>query len=119
MSFKMKVMTRALKNYATGKDAALMAVVKKHAFILQANTAGSPMMPVDTGALKNSIKARQSENPKNWIVSDGVEYGVFQELGTARGVPARHFMGNAAEKTAPGFFKDCEKVLKQNERTRT
>jgi len=113
----MKVMTKPLENYAKNKDAELLQVVKKHAFILQANTAGSPTMPVDTGALKNSIKARQSKNPKNWIVSDGVEYGVFQELGTARGVPARHFMGGAAEKTAPGFFSDCEKVLKNDTST--
>ena len=115
MSFKMKVLTKALKDYAPAKEAELLQVVKKHAFILQANTAGSPKMPVVTGALKNSIKARQSDSPKNWIVSDSMEYGVFQELGTSRGVPARHFMGGAAEKTAPGFFKDCEKVLKQND----
>jgi HK97 gp10 family phage protein len=112
----MKVMTKPLENYAKNKDAELLQVVKKHAFILQANTAGSPAMPVDTGALKNSINARQSQNPKNWIVSDGTDYGIHQELGT-RFIPARHFMGGAAEKTAPGFFSDCEKVLKNDTST--
>ena len=111
MSFRLKVDAKALQNLAKNKDAQLAGVIKKHALILQANTIASPTMPVDTGALKNSIKAAQ-QNPTLWRVSDGVNYGVFQELGTSRGVPARHFLGGAAEKTAPGFFRDIAKVMR-------
>ena len=69
--------------------------------------------PVDTGALKNSIQAHESEQTdKNWIIQDGVSYGVHQELGTARGVPAKHFLGNACEKEADPFFKDIAEALK-------
>jgi hypothetical protein len=67
-------------------------------------------MPVDTGALKNSISALQV-NPLLWRVEDGVLYGVFQELGTSRGVPARHFMGNSAEGVAKQFFDEVGEAL--------
>lgn len=36
--------------------------------------------PVDTGALKNSLNAEQ-KNQHLWWVQDGVEYGIYQELG--------------------------------------
>jgi hypothetical protein len=37
--------------------------------------------PVDTGALMNSL---HTEHPGqgSWLVADGVEYGIYQELGT-------------------------------------
>jgi hypothetical protein len=46
--------------------------------------------PVDTGALMNSL---QTENPgrNSWNVHDGVEYGIFQELGTYK-MAAHPFM---------------------------
>lgn len=111
MTYKLKVDVSKLQEYAKEKQAALADVVRKHALILQANTIGSPTMPVDTGALKNSIKAK-SVTRFLWRVSDGVSYGIFQELGTSRGVPARHFLGGAVEKTAQGFFDDAAKAMK-------
>jgi hypothetical protein len=86
----------------------LPPVVKKHAFAVQADAAHNA--PVDTGALKNSLHA-DPLNPRNWTVSDGVEYGVFQELGTSRGVRAKHFLGNACEKEADKFFDDVREAL--------
>ena len=82
-------------------------VVKKYAFAIQADAAGNA--PVDTGALKNSMTAEPISGP-NWIVSDSVEYGVFQELGTSRN-PALHFLGGAAEKFADPFFDEVKKAL--------
>lgn len=38
---------------------------------------------VDTGAFVNSVHAHQKSRLK-WWVSDGVEYGIYQELGTSR-----------------------------------
>lgn len=37
--------------------------------------------PVDTGNLRAKIKAHKI-NPHKWILSDGVDYGVFLEYGT-------------------------------------
>lgn len=86
----------------------LPPIVKKHAMNIQANAAANA--PVDTGALKNSIKAEPIDD-RNWTVQDGVEYGVFQELGTSR-VRAKHFLGNACEKEADPFFNDIKEALK-------
>ncbi len=86
----------------------LPIVVKKHALNIQANAAKDA--PVDTGALKNSIKAEPIDD-RNWTVHDGVEYGLFQELGTSRGVKAKHFLGGACEREADSFFKDVKEAL--------
>ena len=39
--------------------------------------------PVDTGALKNSINTQRKKKGL-YHVQDGVEYGIYQELGTSR-----------------------------------
>lgn len=81
--------------------------IGKHAFAIQANTAANA--PVDTGALKNSITA-EKENENLWTISDGVEYGVYQELGT-RHIPAKRFMTQACEQEADKFFEDVKRAL--------
>lgn len=40
-------------------------------------------VPVDTGALKNSIIA-EPENRTTWILHDGMQYGIHVEFGTTR-----------------------------------
>jgi hypothetical protein len=89
------------------KPGGLVDVVKKHAFAIQAQAAKNA--PVDTGNLKNSIEALPVD-PNNWIIQDGAEYGVFQELGTSK-VAAKHFLGNAAEREAEPFFADVRQAL--------
>lgn len=109
-NFKMKIDIEPAKLYADNRIEKCVEVVKKHAFNIQANSAKNA--PVDTGALKNSIQAKESEKTdKNWIIEDGVSYGKFQELGTSR-VPAKHFLGNACEVEADKFFKDVKEALK-------
>lgn len=88
----------------------LKPIVKKYAFKIAADTQASPLMPVDTGTLKNSINAKE-ETPLSWIVQDGVEYGIYQELGTSKGVPARHFLGNACERNAEDFFEELKDAI--------
>jgi len=92
------------------KPASLAPIIKRHALNIQANAAQDA--PVDTGALKNSIHAEQVDE-NNWIVEDGVEYGVYQELGTSKGVTAKHFLGGATEREAEPFFEDIRKVLEK------
>lgn len=58
--------------------------------------------PVDTGALRSSIEAEQVGDLR-WEVHDGVEYGIFQELGTSR-LAAQPFMVPAVEAETPEFL---------------
>lgn len=86
------------------------AIVRKHALIIQAGAMTGA--PVKTGALKNSFKIKQIKIA-HWEIHDEVNYGVYQELGTSRGVTAKHFLGGAAERDEDGFFKDIAKELKE------
>jgi HK97 gp10 family phage protein len=52
--------------------------------------------PVDTGALKSSLNSSKI-NEHTYHVSDGVEYGIYQELGTSR-MAAQPFLVPAVEK---------------------
>jgi hypothetical protein len=113
ISLKITTNTKGIENLEQMVDDVFPPIVKKHAFLMQASAMRRPLMPVDTGTLKNSMEAKEGENPLVWIVQDGVEYGVFQELGTSRGVPARHFLGHAAEITAEKFFTAVRKAIKE------
>lgn len=106
-SFSMKVSTREFDTYTKEAQEKAKKAVKKSAFAIQADAAQNA--PVDTGALKNSISALPKDE-KTWTVEDGMDYGVYQELGTSK-VSARHFLGNAAEKQADKFFDDVKEAL--------
>lgn len=57
----------------------------------------------DTGALYDSIEYEKVDKNK-YSVHDGVPYGVFQELGTRRGIVARPFF-------VPGFERNAEVLM--------
>jgi hypothetical protein len=61
-------------------------IVKAGAFAVQGEAA--TRAPFDTGALRNSIMA-ESVGKLRWQVHDGVEYGIYQELGF------HHFLSGA------------------------
>ena len=52
--------------------------------------------PVDTGRLRNSIAHAVNEEEKAAYIGTNVEYAPYQEMGTANGVTAKHFLKNAA-----------------------
>lgn len=54
---------------------------------------------VDTGNLKNSIKAEPGNEPLTWVIHDGVEYGIWLEYGTEK-MAARPWLLPAVEQTA-------------------
>ena len=110
MIFNMKIDTKPLAQYEKSAVEKAKKAVKKNALAIQANAAQDA--PVDTGALKNSISALPEGSGENWSIQDGVNYGIHQELGTSRGVPAIHFLGNACEKQADKFFDDVKDALK-------
>lgn len=59
--------------------------------------------PVDTGALRNSILSEsQMDGDMTFTVQDGVEYGIFQELGTHK-MAAQPFLIPAIEEWADRF----------------
>lgn len=72
-------------------------VVAKAALDIEADA--KQFAPVDTGALRNSIKAEQLA-ALSWIVAVGVEYGVYQEFGTRHMAP-QPYLVPAFNITAP------------------
>jgi len=61
------------------------------------------MAPVDTGALKTSLVSEsQMTDDLTFTVQDGVEYGVYQELGTSK-MAAQPFLIPAIEKWKQRF----------------
>lgn len=83
-------------------------LVKKGATALQGKAV--TIVPVDTGALKNSI---HTEPRGKWIywVADGMEYGIYVELGTSR-MAAQPFFAPAAEWVFPQYLKSWATLLR-------
>lgn len=76
-----------LENLADVKVRALMkcgAIVENYA---------KQDAPVDTGRLRNSIQHEMEDGDTVDIGTD-VEYAIFQELGTSRGVTEKRFLTN-------------------------
>lgn len=85
-----------------------------------------PNFPVDTGRMKNSINWATHEaqgsgdapltTPEEMSVYIGtnVEYAPYHELGTSRGIPARHFIQYGAQSNwNNGLKSQLEQILKQ------
>lgn len=99
MSVSVKV-TSHTRETSLVVEAAVAEIVAKAAFDIEAGA--KQRAPVDTGALENSIQAEQ-EDSLTWIVGDGVNYGVYQELGTHK-MPAHPFLVPATEAVRPSFL---------------
>lgn len=52
--------------------------------------------PVDTGRLRNSM-THEMEGDDTVAVGTNVEYGIYQELGTSRGISPKLFLTNAGK----------------------
>ena len=48
--------------------------------------------PVDTSRLKNSISHAVVESENAVYIGTNVEYAPYQEFGTSKGVPGKHFI---------------------------
>lgn len=112
ITMRVRVSDKPLVAYTEEVNAKLPGVVKKHALAIQGKAADAA--PVDTGALKNSLTAKKDEegNELRWEIMDGVEYGVYQELGQPPRAKKPHFLGNACEVQADKFFDDVKEALK-------
>ena len=70
------------------------------------------LAPVDTGALRNSILSESGMQKEFvFIVQDGVEYGIFQELGTSR-MAAHPFVVPAVLKNEKGYADAFKELFK-------
>ena len=63
---------------------------------MAAETYAKKDAPVDTGRLRNSIAHQVNKEEKACYIGTNVEYAPYQEFGTVNGVPAHHFLRNAA-----------------------
>ena len=52
--------------------------------------------PVDTGRLRNSIH-HEMEGDDTIDIGSPVKYGIYQELGTSRGIKEKRFLTNAGK----------------------
>lgn len=104
---KITLDTRELDRLTAQLAPRAQAIVKGAAFSVQGEAA--KRAPVDTSALANSIEAVQA-GPYLWRVQDGVEYGVFQELGFTHHLSGEFiqnpFMVPAVEFVRPHFERN-------------
>ncbi len=84
------------------------AICGRTAFAVQGDAQG--LAPVDTGALRASLEAEEVE-ALSWIVHDGVEYGIYQELGTSK-MAAHPFLVPAIEKWRAKFMDAFKELFK-------
>ena len=63
-----------------------------------------------TGNLRNSIDSTFENSGFMGIVSDGVEYGIYQELGTSR-IPARPALKPAIERLAKLWIEKWKELF--------
>ena len=65
--------------------------------------------PEDTRALINSIQAEEKDET-TWRVGDGVEYGIYQEMGTSR-MAAQPFLIPAVEAVRQMFVNKWKELF--------
>jgi len=78
---KIKLDTRILDRMARDLNRNTDRVIATIAHQVEAEA--KQLAPVDTGALKSSIHTGRV-GVAHYVVADGVEYGIYQELGTSR-----------------------------------
>ena len=96
MSVSVKLDTTVLDNIMRDLDINTDEAVQSVAYDVEGDA--KIKAPVDTGALKNSIHTEKQKSKLYWV-ADGVNYGVYQELGTYK-MAAQPFMGPAVEVVA-------------------
>ena len=124
MNVVAKLDTRVLDRMIATHQEEASKVVRKGAEALQGEVTNkiSEIKLVDTGALKGSIKAEEHTGPLNWWVHDGVDYGVFWELGFHQmvfgkfqmlAISQRPFMVPSVEKIRPQWNKHWREFFKR------
>lgn len=80
---------------------------------LDAASTAASKAPVDTGRLKDSIDRAVVESENAVYIGTNVEYAPYQEFGTSRGVPGRHFIQFGATAHQAEYKSLLEQALKE------
>ena len=86
------------------------AVVRKASFDVEGQA--KSRVPVDTGALKNSISTEFEDGGLTGVIAPHMEYATFVEFGTKR-MSAQPYMTPAAEAVAPAFVSAMKQMLQE------
>lgn len=78
---------------------------------LDAASTAASVAPVDTGRLKDSISHAVVDNEV--YIGTNVEYAPYQEFGTSKGVPGRHFLQFGATAHLAEYQALLEEKLKE------
>jgi len=68
--------------------------------------------PVDTGRLKNSISSAVDEGEQAVYIGTNVEYAIYQEFGTSKGVVGKHFLQFGCTAHQPEYKALLKQYLK-------
>lgn len=109
MGFRLEVKFNRLPGMGPAVRKACSDVVRKATFDVEADA--KVRAPVDTGALKASIAGKMIGELTGEIVC-GVEYGIYQELGTTR-MGAQPFLTPAVEAIKEPFFQAIGAAVKR------
>lgn len=93
------IKSNRLGSIAAGLMPKARGAVQKAAFDVEARA--KELVPVDTGALKNSIQSEMTGD-LSAVVAVGMEYAPYVEYGTSRGA-AQPYLTPAADMVRPGF----------------
>lgn len=80
---------------------------------LDAEGTAAQKAPVDTGRLKDSISHAVVPSEKAVYIGTNVEYAPYQEFGTSRGVPGKHFLQFGATAHQSEYKSLLEEQLKE------
>ena len=109
---KIEINTQKLEKFANSQDISTDLALKETAY--QVEGLAENKAPVRTGALKNSIHTEKVSH-EDYRVADGVEYGIYQELGTYK-MAAHPFLipalKTAIQQIYDAVAREFEKVLK-------
>lgn len=116
VTVNIKLDTRKLDGMSAGLQRRAEKVLDKAASTGEGLTKDyiTQMHVIDTGALHSSIGWKR-ESPLVRVVSDGVEYGVYQHEGYHRGghyQPARPFMRAAFERLRPTLVEAWRQLFR-------
>jgi len=100
--------TKMLDRIAQSLDRNTDQVLESAAYQVEAEA--KARAPVDTGALKGSIHTEKKKPGLYWV-ADGVEYGIYQELGTHK-MRAQPFMVPAVEKVGRYIYEMWGRLFK-------
>lgn len=106
VTMRWKVLENKLPPIIKGMETQARQIVAKAALDIQAHA--QQAVPVDTGTLKNSIRATQvggnaASGSISWRVVVGADYGMYVEWGTVH-TAARPFLGPAVNAVRPTFL---------------